>query len=255
LRSTEDYFRTNVRVRTMDEVAEEYAARDVLGIILDWNDHTLTGRPWAGNEWMASLAERFPGVLMGFGSLDPHAPGATEEIRRCSDLGLRGLKFHPTIQQFHPNGETYYPLWEEMQEAELIALFHTGTSGISGGTPGGGRLKISYSHPRFLDSVAADFPGLVLIAAHFGWPWFLECLAIAMHKSNVWIDLSGWAPSLLPDEVKREVRHRLSRQTLFGSDYPFISVDRCLEEFDALEFTEEVKQAVLRENASRLLRL
>jgi len=255
LEPTERYFRASVERKTIEQVAEEYASRDLVGVVLDWDDESVTGRGWMGNDWMAGLAERFPGVLMGFGSVDPHVPGAASEIDRCASLGLRGLKFHPTMQRFDPADETFSPLWERAQAHGMIALFHTGTCGIGAGTPGAGGTKIGYSHPRFLDSVGADYPGLTLVAAHFGWPWFLECLAIALHKSNVFIELSGWAPGYLPDDVKREIGRRLRGQTLFGSDYPFIALDRWFEEFDELGLDEEASRAILHDNAARLLGL
>jgi uncharacterized protein len=236
-------------------VAEEYAGRDILGVVLDWDDHSVTGRDWLGNDWLAGLSERFPGVLMGFGSVDPHDDGALAELERCRDLGLKGLKFHPTMQQFDPGDQRFYPLWEKAEGLGLIALFHTGTCGIGAGTPGAGGTKIRYSHPAFLDGVGADFPGLTLIAAHFGFPWFQECLALALHKSNVFIELSGWAPKYLPQEVQREIGRRLNAQTLFGSDYPFISLERWFEEFDALDLKPEAREAILVGNAARMLRL
>jgi len=255
LEATEAYFRARVPRKTIEEVAEEYAARDLLGVVLDWDDESVTGRGWMGNDWLAGLAERFPGVLMGFGSVDPHEAGALDELSRCRDLGLRGLKFHPTMQRFDPGDERFYPLWARAEELGLVCLFHTGTCGIAAGTPGAGGTKIRYSHPGFLDGVGADFPALTLIAAHFGWPWFQECLAIALHKSNVFIELSGWAPGYLPPEVKREIGRRLAGRTLFGSDYPFISLDRWFAEFDELGLSEDARQAILKGNAARLLGL
>jgi len=255
LEATERYFRAKVPRKTIEEVAEEYASRDVLGVVLDWDDHTVSGRGWMGNDWLASLSERFPGVLLGFGSVDPFDEKALSELDRCGDLGLKGLKLHPTMQRFDPADERFYPLWEKAQALGLICLFHTGTCGIAAGTPGAGGTKIRYSHPGFLDAIGADFPGLTLIAAHFGWPWFMECLAIALHKSNVFIELSGWAPKYLPAEVVREIGKRLNAQTLFGSDYPFISLDRWFSEFDQLGLSEEAKRAILVGNASRLLEM
>jgi hypothetical protein len=255
LEATEAYFRAKVPRKSIEEVAEEYASRDVLGVVLDWDDHTVTGRGWMGNSWLASLSAKFPGVLMGFGSVDPFDEKSLHELDRCRDLGLKGLKFHPTMQRFDPGDERFYPLWEKVQALGLLCLFHTGTCGIAAGTPGAGGTKIRYSHPGFLDSIGADFPDLTLIAAHFGWPWFMECLAIALHKSNVFIELSGWAPKYLPAEVVREIGKRLNPQTLFGSDYPFISLDRWFGEFDQLGLPEEAKQAILVGNASRLLGL
>ena len=255
LEATEAYFRARVPRKSIEDVAEEYAERDLLGVVLDWDDESVTGRGFMGNDWLASLSERFPGVLMGFGSVDPHSDAAVKEMERCRDLGMKGLKFHPTMQQFDPGDERFYPLWEKAEELGLILLFHTGTCGIGAGTPGAGGTKIRYSHPAFLDSVGADFRGVTWIAAHFGWPWFMECLAIALHKSNVYIELSGWAPKYLPHEVVREIARRLNRQTLFGSDYPFISLDRWFQEFESLGLSEEAQRAILFENASRLLSL
>jgi uncharacterized protein len=255
LAATERYFRKSPERKTLDQVAEEYRERDILGVVLDWDDHTTTGRPWMGNDRLASLADDYPGVLMGFGSVDPWAEDAAEEMRRAAGLGLVGLKFHPTLQAFEPGDARFYPLWETAQELGLVMLFHTGTCGIGAGTPGAGGTKIRYSHPGFLDAVGADFPGVTWIAAHFGWPWFMECLAIALHKSNVWIELSGWAPKYLPPEVVREAGKRLNDRTLFGSDYPFISLDRWFAEFEDLGYPDEVREAILWRNASRLLGL
>jgi predicted TIM-barrel fold metal-dependent hydrolase len=255
LEATEAYFRARVQRKSIEDVAREYADRDILGLVLDWDDESVTGRGWMGNDWLAGLEERFPGVLMGFGSVDPHAEDAVDEVKRCADLGLKGLKLHPTMQAFDPAETRYYGLWKAAEELGLICLFHTGTCGIAAGTPGAGGTKIRYSHPRFLDGVGADFPGLTLIAAHFGWPWFLECLAIALHKSNVFIELSGWAPGYLPPEVKREIGRRLNAQTLFGSDYPFIDLDRWFREFDELGLPDGAAEPILKGNAARLLGL
>jgi predicted TIM-barrel fold metal-dependent hydrolase len=255
LEATERYFHKSPPRKTLDEVAEEYRALDVLGVVLDWDDESVTGRPWLGNEMLAGLPERYPGVLMGFGSVDPHRDNAAERVDAAADLGLKGLKFHPTMQAFNPGDGRYYPIWERMEERGLVALFHTGTCGIGAGTPGAGGTKIRFSHPGFLDQLGADFPGVTWIAAHFGWPWFIECLAIALHKSNVWIELSGWAPRYLPPEVRREAGKRLNERTLFGSDYPFIPLDRWFQEFDELGYEPEAKDRILRGNAVGLLGL
>ena len=255
LPATEAYFRKSPERRTLDQVAEEYRGHDVLGVVLDWDDESVTGRGWLGNDFMAELSERYPGVLMGFGSVDPHSEKAAQEVDRIADLGLKGLKFHPTMQRFDPGDERFYPIYERMQEHGLVALFHTGTCGIGAGTPGASGTKIRYSHPGFLDSVGADFPGVSWIAAHFGWPWTAECLALALHKSNVWIELSGWAPGYLPPEVRREIGKRLNGQTLFGSDYPFIPLERWFSEFEELGLPEEAAGRILKGNAARLLGL
>ena len=104
-----------------------------------------------------------------------------------------------------------------------------------------------------LDPVAAAHPELTVVAAHFGWPWHMDLIAIALHKTNVYIDISGWSPRRIPAEVIRELRGRLSGQFLWGSDYPFFTPERCLSELEALDLPAEVMSAVLHENAARIL--
>src|SRR5690606_3074572 len=117
-------------------------------------------------------------------------------------------------------------------------------------------IKLRYGRPvPHLDDVAADFPNLQIIAAHFGWPWHLELMAIARHKGNVWVDLSGWSPRYFPEEVIRYCNSVIPDKFLFGSDFPLLTPDRWMEEFDALGIKDEVRRMVLVDNASRLLGL
>jgi hypothetical protein len=135
-------------------------------------------------------------------------------------------------------------------------LFHTGTSGLGAGVKGGLGIKLDYARPVYLDFVAADFPELTIIGAHPAWPWHEEMLAIIGHKANVFMDLSGWSPKYIPNVIMDEARKRLQDKILFGSDYPFITPQRWLEDFDQLEgFTPSVRQKILYENAAKILRL
>ena len=103
--------------------------------------------------------------------------------------------------------------------------------------------------------MAAAFPSLNVIAAHFGYPWHLELLAMALHKTNIYIDISGWAPKYIPSEVIREMKGRLQDQFVFGSDYPFIQPERCLDELATMEVPEAALHKVLTENGKKLLGL
>jgi hypothetical protein len=106
-----------------------------------------------------------------------------------------------------------------------------------------------------LDDVAADFPELKIIMAHPGWPWQDEQLAIAMHKENVYIDLSGWSPKHFQPLLVTYMTKLIPQKFLFGTDYPMLSPQRWLEDFKQLNVTSEVRKMVLGENARRLLRL
>src|SRR5260370_1274940 len=213
-----------------------------------------TGRPRVPNELVAQACRDHPQNFVGFGSVDPlKGAGAVAELDGIAELGLKGIKLHPSLQAFAPDDERHWPLYARCEELGLIALFHTGTSGIGGGQPGGQGIRLDYARPIRLDAAAASFPDLQIIAAHFGYPWHLELLAMALHKTNIHIDISGWAPRYIPAEVLRDMKGRLQDQFLFGSDYPFIQPKPCLEELSGLDLPDPVLQKVLLGNGDRLL--
>ena len=252
----ERYFRATVARKTLEEVAAEYERLDMVAVLLAWDAETATHRPRLSNEYVAQAVRDFPGRFVGFGSVDPlKGEQAVAGVDRIKELGLRGVKFHPSIQRFAPDDERYWPVFQRCQELGLVGLFHTGTSGIGAGMPGGQGIRLDYCRPIRLDTVAAEFPDFQIVAAHFGFPWHDEMLAIALHKSNVYVDISGWAPRYIPATVVREMKSRLQDRFLFGSDYPFIQPQRCLDELAQLELPEPVVEKLLVGNGRRLLDL
>jgi predicted TIM-barrel fold metal-dependent hydrolase len=254
--AAESYFRSKVARRSLDELASDYQELDMLAVLLAWDAETATGRPRVPNELVAQACRDHPEAFVGFGSVDPlKGKTAVDELEHIEQLGLKGVKLHPSLQAFAPDDERHWPLYEKCEEIGLVLLFHTGTSGIGAGQPGGQGIRLDYARPIRLDAVAASFPDLQIIAAHFGYPWHLELLAMALHKTNIHIDISGWAPRYIPAEVMRDMKGRLQDQFLFGSDYPFIQPKRCLDELSGLGLPAEVLQKVLVDNGKRLLLL
>lgn len=250
--AAEAYFRSTVERQSLGELADKYRALDVLAVLLAWDAETATGRPRVPNETIAAACLEYPDAFTGLGSVDPHKPSAVDEVTRIAELGLRGVKFHPSLQAFAPDDPKYWPVFAACERHGLLALFHTGTSGIGARQPGGQGIRIDYAHPLKLDAVAAAHPELTVVAAHFGWPWQMDLIAVALHKTNVYIDISGWSPKRIPPEVVRELKGRLSGQFLWGSDFPFIAPERCLAELDELGLASP---ALLRDNAARVLGL
>jgi uncharacterized protein len=250
--AAEAYFRSTVERQSLGELADKYRALDVLAVLLAWDAETATGRPRVPNETVAAACREYPDAFTGLGSVDPHKPSAVDEVAHIAALGLRGVKFHPSLQAFAPDDPKFWPVFAACERHGLVALFHTGTSGIGARQPGGQGIRIDYAHPLKLDAVAAAHPQLTVVAAHFGWPWQMDLIAVALHKTNVYIDISGWSPKRIPPEVVRELKGRLSGQFVWGSDFPFISPERCLAELDDLGLASP---ALLRDNAARVLGL
>ena len=257
MEATSRYFRQEIPVRTVDAMAEEYTQADVLAVLLAWDAETATGLPPVTNDFVASVVRAHPDRFIGFGSVDPlkGAVAVTELERAVTELGLRGLKFHPGAQAFYPHEERHFPLWERAQELGVPVLVHVGTTGLGAGVDGGGGILLDHMRPIWLDTVAANFPRLQIICAHGGWPWQDELIAMALHKPNVYIDLSGWSPKYFSPAFVRDIGGRLQDKVLFGTDYPFITPRRWLNDFAALDLSDAVRQKILYGNAARLLGL
>jgi predicted TIM-barrel fold metal-dependent hydrolase len=229
----------------------------MMAVVFTVDDEAGMGRHRIGNEEVLETAAANPDVLIPFASIDPHKGklGVREARRLIADHGVRGFKFHPNVQGFFPNDRLAYPLYEVIEEAGLPALFHTGHSGVGSGLPGGGGIRLKYSNPIHVDDVAVDFPTLKIVLAHPSFPWQDEALSIAMHKPQVFIDLSGWSPKYFPPQLIQYANTLLRNQVLFGTDYPFITPERWLADFDLLEIKPDVRPLILKENAIRLLGL
>jgi uncharacterized protein len=253
-----NYFGRALEPVSLDELADAYRARDMMAVLLATDDSTSSGLPPVPNDHVADAVRKHPDVFMAFGGVDPWKGRlAIDEARRCREvLGCKGLKFNPGRQHFFPNDPRFGPLWQTAADLGLVCLFHTGMMGNGAGVRGGLGFKLKYTAPiPYLDDIAADFPELTLISAHPGWPWQEEQLAMARHKGNVYIDLSGWAPKYFPPQLLQYARTILKDRVLFGSDWPVLTPERWIDEFDHLDFEPAVRQKILVDNARGLFGL
>ena len=251
------YFRGESARPTAAELARHYRARRMMAVVFTVDSEAVTGQARVPNEEIAAVAAANADVLIPFASIDPHKGrrGVDEARRLIAEHGVRGFKFHPNVQGFFPNDRLAYPLYEVIEEAGLPALFHSGHSGVGSGLPGGGGIRLKYSNPMYVDDVAVDFPDLKIVLAHPSFPWQDEAISIALHKPQVYIDLSGWSPKYFPPQLVHYANTLLRERVLFGTDYPFITPERWLADFDTLDIRPEVRPLILKENAIRLLGL
>jgi len=250
------HFKREKKAVSLEDTAAMYAEKNMMCVLLGKDARTNTGLPAIPNDVIARAVTEHPDTFIGFGAVDPYmGKWSVNEVRRVANLGLRGLKFQQIVQGFSPNDERVYPIYEAAQELGLVVLFHMGFTGIAAGAPGGLGLKLKYGRPILIDDVAADFPELTIIAAHPGWPWSDEVLAIAQHKANVFVDMSGWAPQYFPPSFVHYARTLLKKKMLFGTDWPMLTAERWRKEFDEYEFPEEVVRNIMLENPMRALKL
>jgi uncharacterized protein len=251
------YFGSSEPPRTVDATAHYYRERNMAAVVFTVDATTNLGHAPNSIDDLAAGAHRNADVLIPFGSVDPlQGEAAVEEARRqVGELGVRGFKFHPSVQGFDPSAQEFDPLWSTIEELGVPIIVHTGQTGAGAGTPGGWGFRLSLSNPMLLDDVAARHPDLQVIMAHPSVPWQDEALSIATHKLNTWIDLSGWSPKYFSPALVRAARTYLKHKMLFGSDMPALTPDRWLNDVQTLEFPADVHEMIVKQNAARLLGL
>jgi uncharacterized protein len=252
------YFRADHdRTPTLETIADMYRSLSMAAVVFTVDAGTFTGHHPLSSEEIADRAAAHSDVLIPFGSVDPLRAGdAVAQARHLvTEHGVRGFKFHPSLQGFAPNDVAHYPLWSEIESLGVPALFHTGQTGIGAGLPGGRGIKLRLSDPMLLDDVAADFPALTVILAHPSVPWADSAISMATHKSNVYIDLSGWSPKYFPPALLRAANSYLQDKVLFGTDFPLLTPERWLRDFETLDLKPDVRPKILKDNAIALLGL
>ena len=251
------YFRSGGVHPDIEGVAAYYRERQMAAVVFTVDARTHLGHEPIPSAEIIEQASDHADVLIPFASVDPlMGPAAIELLRELVvDHGARGVKLHPTVQGFDPSAEQHRPLWAAIAELGVPAIVHTGQTGIGAGLPGGAGLRLRYSNPMLLDDVAAELPGLSLIFAHPSVPWQDEAISIATHKPNVAIDLSGWSPKYFPPQLVRAARSFLQDRVLFGSDFPLLTPDRWLDDFETLEVAGDIRDKIIRGNALRILGL
>ena len=197
------------------------------------------------NNW---AAEVLGGGIYCCGSVHPDAEDAVEEIHRIKSLGLSGVKFHSEYQNFLPDEERMFPLYEAIAEEGLIAVFHGGWDPFS-------KDEIKATPERFA-AAAREFPNLKIVAAHLGamklWDDVEKCLA--GKSDNVLFDVSVIARYLTDySQVERIIKTHGTDKILFGSDCPWDDPSNEIAMINSLNLTETEKELIFFRNAERLL--
>jgi predicted TIM-barrel fold metal-dependent hydrolase len=257
LAAMDAYFGHAPRDLSVDELADYYRERKMAAVVFTVDARTQFDHLPNSSVEIAEGAARHPDVLIPFGSVDPRTGGDAVELaqRLVGDHGVRGFKFHPTVQGFDPSAVEFRPLWAAIAALGVPVVVHTGQTGVGAGLPGGFGLKLRYSNPMLLDDVAAEHPELTIVLAHPSVPWQDEALSMAAHKANVFIDLSGWSPKYFTSQLVRQAGTILQDKVMFGSDFPALTPDRWLDDFARLEVRDEARPKILKHNAARVLGL
>jgi predicted TIM-barrel fold metal-dependent hydrolase len=218
-----------------------------LGLLSAW--HGPEGALISNDEvaaWVAAHPDRFAGLA----AVDLRDPmGAVYELRRCvTELGFRGLRVIPWLWGWPPNDRRYYPLYAECVQLGVPFCTQVGHTGPLRTSETGRPIP-------YIDDIAIDFPDLVIVGGHIGYPWTEEMVAVARKHQNVYIDTSAYTTRRYPPELTRYLQGGGRSKVLFGTNYPMIPPDRALEHLDQLGLDDEARELFLEGNARRVFGL
>jgi predicted TIM-barrel fold metal-dependent hydrolase len=253
-----DYWKKPWVGRAEDEVVSDIRAHGLEAVLVAFDIESLTGAKPFSNQEAAAMRARHPDVFLGvWGAVDPlKGDGAIVEAERAAkEDRVLGFHFHPIMGRFRVDDPQYLCLFEAIRDLGLPVMVDVGTTGMGAGLPGALGARIDDAHPMAIDHLAATLPDLTIIAAHPGWPWVEEMTAVALHKGNVFWEMSGWAPKHFSSQLKVDIRARLQDKVMFGTDHPSLPFDRILREWDELGYSEDIMNKVFHLNAERVLGL
>jgi predicted TIM-barrel fold metal-dependent hydrolase len=229
-------------------VAAMDAAGVELGLLCAW--HGPQGA-LISNDEVASFVAAHPARFAALASVPLDRPmEAVRELRRCiAELGFAGLRMLPWLWEVPPTDRRFYPLYATCVELGVPFCTQVGHTGpLRPSEPG---RPIPY-----IDQIAIDFPELVIVGGHVGYPWTEEMIAVARKHENVYIDTSAYTSRRLPPELTAYMRTKGgARKVLFGSNYPMIAPAAALEGLDGIGLDETAARLYLHENARRVFAL
>ncbi len=207
--------------------------------------------PLISNEEVAGWVSEHPTRLAGLAAVDLNRPmEAVRELRRCvEELGFKGLRVVPWLWEAPPTDRRYYPLYAACVELGVPFCTQVGHTGPLRPSETGRPIP-------YIDQVALDFPELVIVCGHIGYPWTEEMIAVCRKHENVFIDTSAYTPRRFPAELVGYMQSRSGRRkVLFGTNFPMIGHSQALENLADLGLDHETLALFLHGNAERLLKL
>jgi hypothetical protein len=202
------------------------------------------------NDEVAGFVQEAPERLAGVGSVDISRPReAVREVRRCvRELGFKAVRVLPWLWELPPTHARFYPVFSECCELDVPFCTQVGHTGPL--------MPSEVGRPiPYVDQVAIDFPDLVIVCGHIGYPWTEEMIAVATKHPNVHIDTSAYTVRRYPPALVAYLKAHGRDKVLFGSNWPMIAPQKALEGIDALVLDDETRAAFLSGNAARVFRV
>lgn len=201
------------------------------------------------NEEVLEFVEQYPDLFVGMVSVDIRNPvEAVRTVRKyVKEHGFKAVRIVQWLWELPCTHALYYPVLAECAELGVPICLQVGHTGP---------LRSSESgRPEHIERIALDFPDLKIVCGHIGYPWHIEMIACATKFENVFIDTSAYKPNRYPAELVKFMKTNGKNKVMFGTNFPMITPQACLEKLDMLELDDEIKELFLHKNAERIFGL
>ena len=201
------------------------------------------------NDDVAGFVEAAPDRLKGIAGADIRKPmESVRELRDRVEQGFVGLRLVPWLWEVPPTDRRYYPLYTACVDLGIPFCTQVGHTGPLRPSETGRPIP-------YIDQVAIDFPELVIVCGHIGYPWTTEMIAVADKHPNVYIDTSAYTSHRYPAELVDYMKGRGRSKVLFGTNYPMIMPAQALARLGELGLDADTEHDFLRGNAQRVFGL
>ncbi len=202
------------------------------------------------NEEVSNQIDEAPTRFRGLASADLSNPiEAVREIRNFVDGGkFVGVRIVPWLWDMPPNHRLYYPIYAACVELGVPVCTQIGHTGPL--------LRSETGRPiPYVEDVLLDFPDLVVVGGHVGFPWIDELISLTIKFPNFYIDTSAYVLHRLPPNFVSFMKGIGSDRVMFGTNWPMLSPAKCLKEISSLKLSKAQEDAFLFGNAHRAFRL
>ncbi len=202
------------------------------------------------NDLVAEMIAEFPDRFVGVAAVNLEKPvEAVRELDRAvNELGFKALRVIPWLWKLPPNDKLYFPLYVKCIELDIPFCTQVGHTGPLMPSETGRPVP-------YLDEVALVFPELKIVAGHIGHPWTDEMIGVAWKHENVYIDTSAYLPRYYPPQLLHYMKTYGQDKVMFGSNFPQLSLEKCVQQVDELGLADDVKAKFLFQNAQRVFKL
>ena len=202
------------------------------------------------NDLVAQMIAEFPDRFVGVASVNLEKPvEAVRELDRAvNQLGFKALRVSPWLWKLPPNDKLYFPLYVKCIELDIPFCTQVGHTGPLMPSETGRPVP-------YLDEVALVFPELKIVAGHIGHPWTDEMIGVAWKHENVYIDTSAYLPRYYPPQLLHYMKTYGQDKVMFGTNFPMLSLEKCVQQVDELGLADDVKAKFLFQNAQHVFKL